>query len=350
MWRVTLRNVQFRRRQFLLAVVGTALVFAMALLVTGIRQGFRTEAERTLGGIGGDHWAVTDGMVGPFTGTPPVPADTAERLAHTPGVRHVDPLVIFSQNVRLGGDIRSVHVIGHRLGGLGEPPPIAGRRALAPGEAVVDTKLGLGLGQSLTFAGRRLNVVGLVADRTYYGGTPTAYISLADAQAVEFRGAPLITAVVMQGRPDHAPTGLKIMSESQVQADLLRPLGGGVDGAINTTRLLLWAVATVIVGAVLYMSALERVRDFAVLKAVGGSTRALVFGLAFEATVACLAAAGLAVLVTRLLRSTIPLPVTITAGAYATLPVVAVVVGVLASLFGIRRAVHADPALAFSGA
>ena len=335
MWKVTLRNVQFRRRQFLLAVVGTALVFAMALWVTGIRQGFRTEADAMLAGIGGDHWAVTSGTAGPFTGTAPMAADTAERLGRTPGVRQADPLVILTQNVRLHGDFRSVHVIAHRLGGLGEPPPIAGRRSARAGEVVVDEKLGMGLGEWLNFSGQRLKVVGLVAGRTYYGGTPTAYISLEDAQAAQFRGAPLITAVVMEGRPRGATDGLKMMSESQVQGDLLRPLDSA-DRAINTTRLLLWAVAAVIVGAVMYMSALERVRDFAVLKAVGGSTRALV--------------AALAIVIATLLRPTIPLPVTLTSRTYSMLPIVAVVVGVLASLFGMRRAVRTDPALAFSGA
>jgi len=349
MWKVTLRNVQFRRRQFLLAVVGTALVFAMALWVTGIRQGFRTEADHMLSGIGGDHWAVTSGTAGPFTGTAPMAASTAERLASAPGVRRADPLVILSENVRMHGDFRSVHVIAHRLGGLGEPQPIDGHRAEHAGEVVVDKKLGLGLGQTLNLSGQSLNVVGLVTGRTYYGGIPTAYISLEDAQAVHFRGVPLITAVVMEGQPRIATDGLKIMSEAQVQTDLLRPLGSS-DSAINTTRLLLWVVAAVIVGAVMYMSALERVRDFAVLKAVGGSTRSLVTSLALEASVACLVAAGLAIVVARLLRPTIPLPVTLTSGTFATLPVVAVVVGVVASLFGVRRAIRTDPALAFSGA
>jgi putative ABC transport system permease protein len=349
MWKVTLRNVQFRRRQFLLAVVGTALVFAMALWVTGIRQGFRTEADYMLAGIGGDHWAITSGTAGPFTGTPPMFAETAEHLGRAPGVRRADPLVITGQNLRLHGDYRSVHVIGHRLGGFGEPEPTEGRRSNRNGEVVVDKKLGLGLGQTVNFSGQHLKVVGLVAGRTYYGGTPTAYISLEDAQAMQYRGASLITAVVMEGQPEVATNGLKIMSEAQVQTDLLRPLGSA-DSAINTTRLLLWLVAAVIVGAVMYMSALERVRDFAVLKAVGGSTKALVTSLALEASVACLVAAGLAIVVARLLQPTIPLPVTLTPGTYATLPVVAVIVGVLASLFGVRRAIHTDPALAFSGA
>jgi putative ABC transport system permease protein len=349
MWNVTLRNVQFRRRQFLLAVIGTALVFAMALLVTGIREGFRTEANRTLAGIGGDHWAVTSNGPGPFTGSTPMPADTADRLRNSPGVRRADRVVIGSQNVRIDGDFRGVHLIGHDVGGLGEPRPLEGRRSAAAGEAVVDRKLGLDLGQAFTIAGRRLMVVGVVADRTYYGGTPTAYLTLEDAQAVSAKGSPLITAVVMQGRPQNGLDGVRIMSKSQVQADLLRPLRTA-DRSINITRVLLWIVAAVIVGAVMYMSALERVRDFAVLKAVGGSTRVLVISLALEAMVACLAAAGLAILITRQLQSMVPLPVTITAGAYAALPVVAVAVGVVASLLGVRRVVRTDPALAFAGA
>jgi putative ABC transport system permease protein len=349
MWTIALRNVQFRRRQFLLAVVGTAVVFAMALLVTGIREGFRTEARRTLDGIGGETWVVTSGASGPFTGAEPMPASTAENLEREAGVRRADPLLIGSRNVRMQDGFRSVHVIGYRIGGLGAPPPLEGRRPATSGEAVVDEKLGTDLGDSLNLAGRPFKVVGLVADRTYYGGTPTAYISLKDAQEMAFKGAPLITAIVMEGGPQHAPDGLKIMSRAQVQADLLRPLGTA-DRSINTTRMLLWIVAAIIVGAVMYMSALERVRDFAVLKAVGGATRVLVTSLALEAMVACLIAAGLAVVCARLLQPTIPLPITITADAYAALPLVAVVVGVVASLFGVRRAVRTDPALAFSGA
>src|SRR5439155_1046625 len=150
--------------------------------------------------------------------------------------------------------------------------PVEGRKPTGSGEAVVDEKLGTNLGSSLNLAGRPFKVVGLVADRTYYGGTPTAYISLKDAQEMAFKGAPLITAIVMEGGPQHAPDGLKIMSRTQVEADLLRPLGTA-DRSINTTRMLLWIVAAIIVGTVMYMSAPERVRRFAVLKAVSGCDR-----------------------------------------------------------------------------
>src|SRR5262249_27012998 len=183
--------------------------------------------------------------------------DTAERLGRAPGVRRADPPGLVSPKGQPNGDFPRVHVIAHRLGGLGEPHPGEGRPARPRGGGGGGKERGLGLGRVFDLSGQSLKVVGLVDGRTYYGGTPTAYISLEDAQAVHFRGVPLITAVVMQGEPRVATDGLKIMSEAQVQTDLLRPLGNA-DRAINTTRLLLWAVAAVIVGAVMYMSALDR--------------------------------------------------------------------------------------------
>ncbi|HEV7855102.1 MAG TPA: glutamine ABC transporter permease, partial [Mycobacterium sp.] len=36
MLRVTLRDLQWRRRRFVITIVGTSLVFAMTLLLTGL--------------------------------------------------------------------------------------------------------------------------------------------------------------------------------------------------------------------------------------------------------------------------------------------------------------------------
>ena len=348
MWNITLRNIQFRRRQFLIAVVGTALVFGMALLVTGIRQGFETEADRMLGAMGGDQWVIRAGASGPFTGFAPVVARLADDLARAPGVREADPVILFPQTVGEGVHARTVNVVGHRKGGFGDPSLVAGRPATAEGDAVVDKKLHLRIGERFAMSGRKFRVVGLVEGRTYFAGTPTAFLRLEDAQAL-LGGGPLATSIIMEGSPTVTVPGLKVLPLSAVKADLLKPVRQA-EQSINKVRLLLWLVAAIIVGAVMYMSALERVRDFAVLKAVGASSRVLVTSLAIEAVIACLVSAALAIGVARLLRPIIPLPVSYSGSAYAVLPVVAVIVGVLSSLSGVRRAVNTDPAAAFAGA
>ena len=98
------------------------------------------------------------------------------------------------------------------------------------------------------------------------------------------------------------------------------------------------------------MSSLQRVRDFAVLKAMGASSRALFGGVAAQAVVVTLVAALLASLTANLLKPLYPLPVAIPTSAFLLLPVTAVAVGVGASLVALRRAVSVDPALAFGSA
>jgi putative ABC transport system permease protein len=51
---VTLRDLQWRRRRFMIAIVGTGLVFAMTLVLTGLSNGFRVEADDTVDALGFD--------------------------------------------------------------------------------------------------------------------------------------------------------------------------------------------------------------------------------------------------------------------------------------------------------
>ena len=84
-------------------------------------------------------------------------------------------------------------------------------------------------------------------------------------------------------------------------------------GAITFIAVLLWIVAALIVGSVIYLSALERVRDFAVFKAVGVSTRAVLGGLALQAVIVALVAALLGAVLSFGLAPTFPMLVVVPA-------------------------------------
>ena len=55
---ITLSDLMYRRRQFLIAVVGAALVFAMTLLLAGLTNGFGVEIDQSVAGFGADAWVV----------------------------------------------------------------------------------------------------------------------------------------------------------------------------------------------------------------------------------------------------------------------------------------------------
>jgi putative ABC transport system permease protein len=118
--------------------------------------------------------------------------------------------------------------------------------------------------------------------------------------------------------------------------------------SIENVRWLMWVLAAIIVGALVYVAALERQRDFAVLKALGASSWALFGSLILEAVLVTLVATVLAELIANALTPFLfSQPVDIRLSAYATLPIIAIVVGALASLTALRRVVTADPAAAF---
>ena len=345
MWTITLRDLQFRRRQFAIAIVGAGLAFALALVMTGMSAGFRHEAREVIGGMGAEAWIVPRGVTGPFTSESSMPAATAR---HIQGGGQAEPIVDFGHVAQIpGGEERNVNVIGHSIGALGDPVWGGGDAVVPRGTAVVDERVGADVGDTIVIAAKPLRVVRVTSDRTYFAGTPVVFVSLEQAQAIAFDGRPLASAILTRGRPTQVPPGVETLSNDDVRADMLQPLDGAV-GSIDMTRALMWILAVVVIGAVTYLSALERLRDFAVLKAVGGSGRTLVLSLAVQAVVASLLAALLGAVVAQALKPTFPLPVIIEPAAYVGLPVAAFAIGIVASLTAMRRVTKVDPALAFS--
>ena len=99
-----------------------------------------------------------------------------------------------------------------------------------------------------------------------------------------------------------------LLTVDEIGEDTLRPLDGAI-ASIDLVRALLWIVAAVIIGSVVYLSALERQRDFAVLKAIGTSNRTLLGSLALQAVLVALAAVALAAVIQIFLAPAFPLKV-----------------------------------------
>ncbi|HET9051562.1 MAG TPA: ABC transporter permease, partial [Candidatus Dormibacteraeota bacterium] len=178
-------------------------------------------------------------------------------------------------------------------------------------------------------------------------GTPVVFVALADAQAVGFNAQHVITSVLVTGTAQKVPADLAVLDNAAVKDDLLRPLDRAVR-SLDVSEWLLWAIAATIVASAVYLSATERRRDFAVLKATGSSSAAVVGGVALQAELISVGAALLAIAVAFALSPLFPLAVGAPAGALVGLPVIAVVVGGLACLVGVRRVLTADPMLAMT--
>jgi putative ABC transport system permease protein len=278
-----------------------------------------------------------------------LPQEDATAVSESPGVRQAAGLAVFPQQVaRINGRTRTVLVFGVEVGNIGDPAVTSGQALSGPGQVVADNRAGAAVGSQITIGSMSFRVVGQVVNRTMLAGLPIVFMPLRDAQVLAVGGRPFITAVVTRGIPSQVPAGLAVLTNSEVEHDNLTPLTAAI-ASINSFKVLMWVVAAIIVAALLYVSALQRVRDFAVLKALGSSSLLLFESLALQAVVVTLLAAVFAAIVANFLGVFFAQPVVIPGSAFATLPVIAIVVGLVSSLVAVRRATSADPAAAFGG-
>ncbi len=347
---VTFADLWFRARQFLIAVVGVGLVLALALGMSGLADGFHAEVASTVDAVGATSWVMAPAAQGRLTAFAAFPASNVAAVAREPGVRRASPVLFAPEQVVLGAGStvpQTVNLMGVQPGGLGAPQVVAGHGLSGPGQAVVDSKVHAPVGSLLTLGGHPYQVVGVVDDRTMDGGIPIVYMPVATVQRAVTGGRPLITAVATSGTPTTAPAGLVVLAPSAVVTDTVSALGSAVT-SIDNTRSLMWLIAAAIVASMLYVAALERKRDFAVLKALGSSSGTLFFSLVVEAVVVTLFAAVLAEILSLFMSPLFAQPIDITLDARLVLPLIAVTVGVIASISALRRVTAADPATAFA--
>jgi putative ABC transport system permease protein len=336
-----LRDMQWRRRRFVIAIVSTGLVFAMTLVLTGLANGFHVEAERTVDSLGVDGFVVKAGSPGPFLGATPFPAVDVTGVAGA-------PLAFAQPTVREGTGTRNAVAFGAPERGPGMPHVTEGRAPSRPDEVAVSSTLGRHVGDEIEVGAHTLRIVGIVPNSTALAKMPNIFLTTEDLQKLAYNGQPMITSIGIVGTPPEVPSGYQILDRTAAVGDLMRPLNFAGD-AITIIAVLLWILAALIVGSIVYLSALERVRDFAVFKAIGARTRSILAGLALRAVVVALLAAALGVVLSQLLAPLFPMIVVVPMSAYVALPAIAILIGLLASAAGLRRVVAVDPALAFGG-
>jgi putative ABC transport system permease protein len=67
MIRISLRDLQWRRRRFVIVVLVASLAFGLALVMTGVTNQLSSEGSNTVALFGADQWVVAEGVKGPFT-------------------------------------------------------------------------------------------------------------------------------------------------------------------------------------------------------------------------------------------------------------------------------------------
>ncbi len=347
---IALRDLQWRSRRIAITVVGAALVLALALVMSGLSAGFDNESARTVAIAHGSGWVIDQNGTGPFLQPSPLSNETVSSIQREVGTDHAAPIVFARQSVRTDrgtplGDHLHVNLVGVVPQGLGAPKEVAGSPLRSSGQVIVDVTLGAAVGDRIRVGSLLMSVVGTVTGARLLAGVPNVYVTLEDARTLTFNGQPLASAVVID-RTVTPPRGTKVLTNGEAQIDGLRPVVNA-QKTIAMVRSLLWLVAALIVGSVMYLGVLERTRDLAVLKGMGATSKSLGVGLALQSALLALLASVIAIGLAILIAPLFPLSAEIPGIAFATLPLLAVIVAGIASIGAARRIFSIEPALAF---
>ena len=333
---LVLRDLQYRAVRVLVVAVLMGIIITLLFVMTGLVNQFNTEPVLATERAGGElNWVVPETSTGPLSSPRAAPPGAIE------SVDGVEPMLIGLASL----DGARATVIGRAE--LGDQPPIStGRYPTAAGELLVDESFGGAVGDTVDFAGGTATIVGTTTDATVLAGVPLVFPQLEHAQAALANGAPVVTAGLTATSPASLPDGLRLMTAEEVAADGLVPLLNAIS-SVDLVRGLLWLITLIIISAVIYITALERTRDFAVLKAVGANDRSLALSLIVQGILMTLLAVAIAAVLQLFIAPLFPMTVRVPGKAFWQIPVGGTIVALLAGIAGARRAASTPAAEAF---
>ena len=372
------RDVRHNLFRFLLTCFGLSLLLSVVLAMIGIYRGIVVDALTVARNHRVDLWVVEAGSRGPFAEASRIPGDSREAIARLAGVTEAGSVTYQSVEAEhLGRKVR-LYVIGFEPGRPGGPDRIASGRMIAQShfEMVADRGTGLSLGDRIKLGRTTFSVVGLTENQVASSGDPVAFITLLDAQKLQFdlappatrvqtaRGTPgtskdTVNAVVARIAPEaNAATvaeaarrwkHLSAMTQAEQESILTQSLVDRARRQIGMFTSILLLVSAVIIALIIYTMTMEKLRQIAMLKLIGAPDRTIVAMIVQQALALGLTGFMFGTLLIANIKGFFPRRVVLEPDNVLALGGVVFIVCILASGLGVRAALKADPATALGG-
>lgn len=372
------RDVRHNLFRFLLTCLGLSLLMAVVLSMIGIYNGLVVDALTIARAPRIDLWVVESGTRGPFAEASRIPGDTREAVARLHGVSDAGSITYQTAEAESAGGTLRLYVVGHERGRPGAPEDLIDGRPIAKShyEMIADTRTGLELGDRIRLGRNSFLVVGLVENHVNSGGDPAVYITLRDAQTLQFelappasrvqiaRGAALqsqdsVNAVIARVYANINPQvvaettrrwkHLAASTQAEQELILTRSVVDRARRQIGLFMGILLVVSAVVIALIIYTMTMEKLKQIATLKLIGAPDRTIV-GLIVQQALA-LGGVGWAfgLVIVLIIKDYFPRRVVLDLENALVLGAIIFVVCVASSGLGVRAALKVDPATALGG-
>ncbi len=376
---LALKDIRHNLGRFLLTCLGLSLLLGIVLAMVGIYRGLIVESLGLVRASGADVWVVEGDTRGPFAEASRLPGDTRQAIAAQWGVAAAGGVAYQNVEAQHRGQTRRLLVVGAQLARPGEAPAVVEGRAILRSryEAIADRGAGLALGEQIKLGRDTFTVVGLTENMVASGGDPVVFITLRDAQKLQFDLTPAaarresarssaqggatdtVNAILVRLNPGVDPQRfaqdiarwkhLAALTQDEQEAVLSRSVVDRARRQIGLFTTLLLTVSTVIIGLIVYTMTIDKKKAIATLKLIGAPDRRIV-GLIVQQALAMGVIsffAGAALINAG--QGLFPRRIVLELADAATLFGIVLFVCLLASALGVRTALKIDPASALAG-
>ena len=401
---LALKDIRHNLGRFILTTVGVGLLLMIVMGMGGIYRGVIEDATLLIDRVGADLWVVQRNTRGPFAEISRVPSSLVHRVQAVPGVQMAREFVYHTiQRERAGKPLR-IAVLGLSWPtDKGEWLPLSAGRHLRQNhfEMIADETLRLPVGSQIALGKETYRVVGTTRNFISSNGDGIAFVTVQDAQAIQFdvpgegvrleraardaRGQtfeaamkqpalldnasrptlelpaiarPQLSAVMVTVQPgmeiDEVAAIIAGWSDVSVftqegQRELL--LKGSVEkikAQIGLFRVLLTIIAAIIMALILYTLTLDKIHSIALLKLIGAPNHVILGLILQQALLLGGMGFGIAYLLGQRVFPLFPRRVIITDGDVLQLGMIVLGISVASSVLGIWKALQVSPNEALS--
>lgn len=374
-------DVRHTLGKFIVTAMGVGMLLGIVLIMMGVYRGMIVDAEVLLNDLDVDLWVVQENTLGPFAEASRVHEDLKYTIKSLQGIDKSEAITF--QNIQLPQKDNKVRVFAVGYDVFGDISPVnpakltAGRTLeTAHYEIVVTDKTGFTLHDKIQIGRNIYTVVGVTHGSVSSGGDMLVYVSLKDAQELQFsysnkriqtdrargiinKDTHMVNAIIATIKTGYSVDTIaetirkwhhkSVYTKEQQKTVLTKYVVEKASRQIGLFTAILVIVATIIISLIIYTMTLEKMKEISIMKLIGLPNSMIVRMIVEETLLLGILAFVFGNLFSHFIYSKFPKRVVLEISDAWLLFGVVVIASIFASFVGVKKVINADPTAAIGG-
>jgi putative ABC transport system permease protein len=373
-------DVKHSYGKFIVTIFGVGLLLGIVLMMMGVYRGMIVDAEMLLKDINVDLWVVQENTLGPFAEASTIHEDLKYSIKSIQGVDKSEAITLQNLQITLPQNQKKEKVLAVGFDVYGEINPINPKNIIEGRtlrvnhyEMLVTDKLGFKLSDKIALGRAIYTVVGITHGTVSSNGSSIIYISLKDAQELQFsysnkriqsdanRGiatsqSQMANTVIVTVKKGYDKNEIakeirkwkhkSVYTREEQHRVLTKNVTEKATKQIGFLAGILTFVAIIIITFIIYTMTMDKMKVISIMKLIGIPNSMIIKMIIEETLILSVLSSLVGNVFIRLIYKKFPKQVALEVNDALMLLAVIVISSILTSYFSMKKVINADPSLA----